>query len=172
MANKNVNRVSISESRCFSFQGCDCVRNFSDRYFQVSISESRCFSFQVPLRASPDPYLLSFNLGIEMLFVSSELKDNPVGNAGVKFQSRNRDAFRFKLKNLRSKGLECSVSISESRCFSFQVDGVFQSRHRLFNVSISESRCFSFQAISKMTATWDFNRVSISESRCFSFQVV
>ena len=63
----------------------------------VSISESRCFSFQVlPLKDCTEP-------------------------PSCMFQSRNRDAFRFK-DNCRGRtGSIFIVSISESRCFSFQV---------------------------------------------------
>ena len=42
---------------------------------RVSISESRCFSFQDICDAAPYPaslFYLSFNLGIEMLFISSD----------------------------------------------------------------------------------------------------
>ena len=88
------------------------------------------------------------------------------------FQSRNRDAFRFKRAwdNSRAQrrkrfnlGIEMlfvsscmaarrllvalrQVSISESRCFSFQENGVARGIRGLTHVSISESRCFSFQA--------------------------
>ena len=115
-----MHNVSISESRCFSFQGTavsvafvaskimfqsrnrDAFR-FKFRFpfttpiyvFIVSISESRCFSFQESTRRVSVPFIASFNLGIEMLFVSSR---------------------RIK----PSQGLAI-VSISESRCFSFQV---------------------------------------------------
>ena len=63
-----------------------------------------------------------FNLGIEMLFVSSVLCD-------VAVLCRLLD-----------------VSISESRCFSFQGNSVFLlNKVGVTRVSISESRCFSFQ---------------------------
>ena len=62
---------------------------------QVSISESRCFSFQDPAGRSAHYRHKGFNLGIEMLFVSSEAAY--IAGVGFdSFQSRNRDAFRFK----------------------------------------------------------------------------
>ena len=137
----------------------------------------------------------SFNLGIEMLFVSSEL-EKLVDDGLIQFQSRNRDAFRFKAKWIEEKYLSLAlVSISESRCFSFQVCSccviirltyLFQSRnrdafrfkcngfrrHNTVNnlVSISESRCFSFQVAEIYYLLRVRKLVSISESRCFSFQ--
>ena len=93
--------VSISESRCFSFQGilakhwkgCDQICN-------VSISESRCFSFQVNWLILP----------LQLYCPLASM-----------FQSRNRDAFRFKyiIYIIYLYGTRV-VSISESRCFSFQ----------------------------------------------------
>ena len=85
------------------------------------------------------------------------------------------------------------VSISQSRCFSFQEIrnvlapyplGLFQSRNRdafhfrsgaafwkdmLRIVSISQSRCFSFQ-VPRVRWYGRWRVVSISQSRCFSFQ--
>ena len=87
----------------------------------VSISESRCFSFQVR-RHAPDVVPPRFS-----------------------FQSRNRDAFRFKSSRNLFKKPKVDVSISESRCFSFQVKSVRRRRKEVVIVSISESRCFSFQ---------------------------
>ena len=64
----------------------------------------------------------SFNLGIEMLFVSRSSQEYATTVASDDmFQSRNRDAFRFKLCFSRwSEPFSRQVSISESRCFSFQ----------------------------------------------------
>ena len=117
--------VSISESRCFSFQVCadDTVRlnhnSFQSRnrdafHFKnafrgtgmkplsfVSISESRCFSFQER--------------------ITSDSRDGSL-----------------------------QVSISESRCFSFQARALLCRHHSRMYVSISESRCFSFQVNSPL----------------------
>ena len=105
--------VSISESRCFSFQapslsGHDYLTDI------VSISESRCFSFQV------------------LVMVKSN------GLHEVLFQSRNRDAFRFKEVTITVSGGTVYVSISESRCFSFQVP--FKNSIGMFSVVSFQSR--------------------------------
>ena len=139
-------RVSISESRCFSFQ---VIRIYTHPYLQehVSISESRCFSFQeYAYWFGNSRGCSSFNLGIEMLFVSSE-------------------------QDRKERYTTSLVSISESRCFSFQADAQKRYPQPLTSVSISESRCFSFQvpSLSAMSERVTVP-VSISESRCFSFQ--
>ena len=166
--------VSISESRCFSFQ----VSDFVDRHIIslfVSISESRCFSFQGHhiLKGFPEHIDFSFNLGIEMLFVSSALSNveqacfEACFNLGIEmlfvsrwiresmikslykqFQSRNRDAFRFKWRFAYRWGCHPLMFQSRNRdAFRFKCK---QFRHKCIGgdhslVSISESRCFSFQ---------------------------
>ena len=56
-----------------------------------------------------------------MLFVSSEIYAQQNRPAPVRFQSRNRDAFRFKSGDeVAVIAPDTAVSISESRCFSFQ----------------------------------------------------
>ena len=100
------------------------IRNVDDldSLFSVSISESRCFSFQVTAN------------------------DITVTGGTRGFQSRNRDAFRFKCGLIRIVGDAFkSVSISESRCFSFQAENTLKALRDFIIVSISESRCFSFQ---------------------------
>ena len=111
----------------------------------------------------------------------------------VEFQSRDRDAFLFNDVDAATTTADEIVSISRSRCFSFQRKDVkenafaavvFQSRDRdafLFNhyrsgtyatnfaVSISRSRCFSFQRNAHIVLPPNIV-VSISRSRCFSFQ--
>ena len=97
----------------------------SPQVHHVSISESRCFSFQVNSDNSKysHPDSVSFNLGIEMLFVSSETE-----------WERNYHTHWHASFNLGIEMLFVSspyrrpcrpppriVSISESRCFSFQV---------------------------------------------------
>ena len=108
-----------------------------------------------------------------MLFVSRKVLQWFYSHTTMKFQSRNRDAFRFKLAFVVSVQLfMIIVSISESRCFSFQVSDARDRRKRRQNrVSISESRCFSFQAVACIRSP-KTTTVSISESRCFSFQAV
>ena len=94
-----------------------------------------------------DVLCFRFNLGIEMLFVSSFLRRfRPIAASG-EFQSRNRDAFRFKWRRTRRSGE------SHYRGFNLGIEMLFVSRLKA-------------NAVSVLTA----NSVSISESRCFSFQ--
>ena len=141
--------VSISESRCFSFQ----VSDFVDRHIIslfVSISESRCFSFQGHhiLKGFPEHIDFSFNLGIEMLFVSRWIRESMIKSLYKQFQSRNRDAFRFKWRFAYRWGCHPLMFQSRNRdAFRFKCK---QFRHKCIGgdhslVSISESRCFSFQ---------------------------
>ena len=130
--------VSISSSRCFSFQGNGGSWAFAGLSFNlviemlfisgrlriqrhpaacsVSISSSRCFSFQVRVAVRMTPTSSScFNLVIEMLFISGK-------HAGM----GNRPRRWF-------------VSISSSRCFSFQGNPLHpQARHQqvCFNLVI------------------------------------
>ena len=91
----NTYQVSISQSRCFSVQGRGRLNDRRNRRI-VSISQSRCFSFQGRMILSVASPGMSFNLAIEMLFISGELQ--PIQTCGVRnrFQSRNRDAFHFR----------------------------------------------------------------------------
>ena len=64
--------VSISQSRCLSFQvheECNCTLGTNRR---VSISQSRCLSFQARAAAISRSSKASFNLAIEMLIISGE----------------------------------------------------------------------------------------------------
>ena len=91
----------------------------------VSISESRCFSFQV------DADLVRFSQ------VQSRNRDAFPQSADrcIVFQSRNRDAFHFKVIDRPVPNRICCVSISESRCFSFQ-DRLCLSVTASFNLGI------------------------------------
>ena len=140
----------------------------------------------------------------------------------ISFQSRNRDAFHFRRRRIRHaqdayfdafnlaiemlfisghvttpQGAQVPIllSISQSRCFSFQGFLPRLRMHSVLTLSISQSRCFSFQAKSYRPETviptnfqsrnrdaFHFRcggdhagdngkiRLSISQSRCFSFQ--
>ena len=176
--------VSISSSRCFSFQEdaeaaiASALQEFQSRHrdafhfrrayrtrlpnkLYVSISSSRCFSFQVSKRQASGKSSNSFNLVIEMLFISG-----PVQSVGHR-HSR-------------------SVSISSSRCFSFQetIRKKFVKDGKV-DVSISSSRCFSFQVSSECAMPVRFilfqsrhrdafhfrPKISVSMRRsCLSFQ--
>ena len=61
------------------------------------------------------------------------------------FQSRNRDAFHFRLPRCKRPLVLYGVSISQSRCFSFQATTAHGTSSPKTIVSISQSRCFSFQ---------------------------
>ena len=129
-----------------------------------------------------------------MLFVSSRIPDSTQRLDSVEFQSRNRDAFRFKASASPVYGRYRQVSISESRCFSFQ-GGMslptntpllwFQSRNRdafrfkasraklkptpLTSFNLGIEMLFVSSNKNPYFTTCDY-LVSISESRCFSFQ--
>ena len=65
-------------------------------------------------------FLPSFNLGIEMLFVSRfEGDDTPYASVAM-FQSRNRDAFRFKLNTYFDKK-------RNYQCFNLGIEMLFVS---------------------------------------------
>ena len=79
-----VSVVSISQLRCFSFQGGGL--GGSIRVDVVSISQLRCFSFQVlPGLLLPGLLLQGFNLTIEMLFFSRGRLANCWVNAYLSF---------------------------------------------------------------------------------------
>ena len=112
-------KVSISQSRCLSFQGyrsrvtCTpaCFNLAIEMliisgktlpllvrlYWRVSISQSRCLSFQVPNHTPTGGRHRSscFNLAIEMLIISGKCEQPVI--------------------------MQNNVSISQSRCLSFQV---------------------------------------------------
>ena len=145
---------------------------------KVSISESRCFSFQVGvINAWRVHGILSrFNLGIEMLFISRSPSSSMPMYIMLWFQSRNRDAFHF--KDARHK---VDQTAWQRLCFNLGIEMLFVSSSLTVaaalaltgSVSISESRCFSFQAArDDDTDARQESRVSISESRCFSFQEI
>ena len=161
--------VSISQSRCFSFQANNPLTDTTAKLFQSRNRDA--FHFR-RIRATPESASQCFNLAIEMLFISG-------------------------LERLKAIAALIEVSISQSRCFSFQVMILRSFRKASMNVSISQSRCFSFQegecdATSHraslfqsrnrdafhfrfvvFAATTDSSDVvSISQSRCFSFQVI
>ena len=118
-------QVSISQSRCLSFQVIGEVRG-SLITPHVSISQSRCLSFQVKgvTQALPN-VVIRFNLAIEMLIISGcrhhlTGRLSPRFNLAIEmliisgqeteavfegerhlFQSRNRDAYHFRQGCLR-----------------------------------------------------------------------
>ena len=138
---------------------------------------------------------IGFNLAIEMLIIS--------GNTGVYPSVAALTCFNLAIEMLIISGslqeLRChhvvDVSISQSRCLSFQAENIAEQEIRFYQVSISQSRCLSFQATARRSLrriTSGFNlaiemliisgcesccpscnrwcNVSISQSRCLSFQ--
>ena len=115
-------KVSISQSRCFSFQP-DTVR-LGNRIIEtrVSISQSRCFSFQQDVGVSLRQAIVFVSISQSRCFSFQQgfFMNNPLDIH--LFQSRNRDAFLF--NQTFAPGQSCrhtNVSISQSRCFSFQL---------------------------------------------------
>ena len=100
--------VSISESRRFLFQ----VKSWRTRHTlqaRVSISESRRFLFQA--RKNPSgryPVNVSISESRRFLFQASTETPHPL--TITEFQSRNRDAFCFKL----------GIGVPSYKCFAFQ----------------------------------------------------
>ena len=113
-------QVSISQSRCLSFQVYQIIYSRSAR--SVSISQSRCLSFQGNGGRGCRRLRLRFNLAIEMLIISGEaqiatMREHAIGfNLAIEmliisgmhwaqgiavgillFQSRNRDAYHFRV---------------------------------------------------------------------------
>ena len=64
--------------------------------------------------------LVCFNLAIEMLIISGSIRGTYNVNP-IMFQSRNRDAYHFRARDAVTTGRIVGVSISQSRCLSFQV---------------------------------------------------
>ena len=112
--------VSISQSRCFSFQVAD-RDNRTDELGKFQYRNRDAFHFRLTnIRRRRKPSGTGFNLAIEMLFISGPRYTPPDRTPDEKFQSRNRDAFHIRLdcQALSASGLR--VSISQSRCFSYQ----------------------------------------------------
>ena len=130
--------VSISQSRCLSFQGGGLPSTSLFPSF-VSISQSRCLSFQVPAGAVIR-LAIGFNLAIEMLVISGNPSEWNNAAMPQTFQSRNRDACHFRTPATSAVAVKLvQVSISQSRCLSFQGIAMlilvsaylsFQSRNR------------------------------------------
>ena len=96
--------VSISESRCFSFQeGTSKMSWLTSIPFQSRNRDAFRFK-DITAEGRSDGVDSCFNLGIEMLFVSSTTRVLTLTRSGSLFQSRNRDAFRFKLSRHQPVG--------------------------------------------------------------------
>ena len=87
--------VSISQSRCFSFQEKEeLVKAFVDNV--VSISQSRCFSFQGTGGSCGPATLYSFQSRNRDAFHFRKKRNWLKRLSTTLFQSRNRDAFHFR----------------------------------------------------------------------------
>ena len=135
--------VSISQSRCLSFQVRAPTASAMPSNLVVSISQSRCLSFQVYPTGSITEPAPCFNLAIEMLVISG---------LPMLRQHLRPEGFNLAIEMLVISGrwenwvvTEIDVSISQSRCLSFQglTEFCVVCAHQ---VSISQSRCLSFQA--------------------------
>ena len=150
--------VSISQSRCLSFQvrepqhrrqpplfqsrnrdACHFrIRHLYRhlyRHHKVSISQSRCLSFQVKVyRELIETLRHRFNLAIEMLVISGK---------------------RHKVAAAETE----DVSISQSRCLSFQEITCMPVWFAIVRVSISQSRCLSFQGL---PCPWPLPRATLT----------
>ena len=140
-------KVSISEPRCFSFQ----VTRFSHVAIASFTFQSRnrdAFRFKPVYRSWCFHYYQSFNLGIEMLFVSSS-------QIHLHRLWHNCRRFNLGIEMLfisRTPGRMPTGHSLTANSFNLGIEMLFVSRRRCRHqypcdrlVSISESRCFSFQ---------------------------
>ena len=133
--NNPYRRFQSRNRDAFRFKFSNPIRSRRSKIL-VSISESRCFSFQATGRVGHTPCLATrFNLGIEMLFVSSPLRVFQ-NRLHVLFQSRNRDAFRFKPTRGKSTPLNFMPFQSRNR-------DAFRFKRIVKVVVVSISRCFN-----------------------------
>ena len=141
--------------------GYSVQRLFHNRCIVVSISQSRCLSFQAYPSLPRRLALPCFNLAIEMLVISGQHRLSFVGYPHPEFQSRNRDACHFRLFGVQ-RG--CPVSHRFNLAIEMLViSGRHAESHRslCLKVSISQSRCLSFQVncpvLAKPFARHSFN---------------
>ena len=142
--------VSISQSRGFSVQ----ARHVGYRHAQltlVSISQSRGFSVQVKhlhrFYRMPRSLFQSRNRDAFHFRLSKITGTQP---ATCRFQSRNRDAFHFRVARFRLDSTPRRGFQSRNRdAFHFRSSALTTILSKLgqLDVSISQSRCFSFQEI-------------------------
>ena len=139
------NLVSISQSRCFSYQDLypQAVDIYPTLWFQSRNRDA--FHIRGPARPRASPFL-RFNLAIEMLFISGTLFSTYrigstnrfnlaiemlfiSGEYAINTRSEQHCCFNLAIEMLFISGFPLpltlpafiSVSISQSRCFSYQV---------------------------------------------------
>ena len=135
-----VSVVSISESRCFSFQVSSCPYQRCP-LGQVSISESRCFSFQVSNWNISNGYSTrKFQSRNRDAFRFKGGQDLGSIHRSISFQSRNRDAFRFKKSPTTLSKVNVALFQSRNRdAFRFKLKGwqIWTASHYFgFNLGI------------------------------------
>ena len=101
---------------------------------------------QHPSVGREHPISTRFNIAIERLFILGRRPDGYLRSDVASFQSRNRDAFHFRT----GKNLPAAVTVVAKFQYRHRDAFHFRSRRRSprgtgFYVSISPSRCFSFQ---------------------------
>ena len=132
--------VSISQSRCFSFHGRVCASFFrSPSRFNLAI-EMLVISCEKGVTHAA--ITAGFNLAIEMLFISCDAHNGALATITVSISQSRCLSFQARIRTINRA--DSGVSISSSRCLSFQ-DRSKYDWWRTFNVSISQSRCLSFQ---------------------------
>ena len=160
--------VSISQSRCLSFQvssaprgalSCSCF-NLAIEMLVISGTDGTahrrlqpCFNLAIEMLVISGEeaglvtrQLFSFNLAIEMLVISGYADDA----AGI----YPKACFNLAIEMLVISGPRCELRVRRSRSFNLAIEMLV----------ISGSR----RRVVEATAT---HRVSISQSRCLSFQV-
>ena len=183
--------VSISQSRCFSFQVPDTQVAIHGLPMMFQSRNRDAFHFRSTPRFLPSVRYSRFNLAIEMLFISGNARPIPSAKVISSFQSRNRDAFHFRLlraglgvapahfsfnlaiemlfisgeKRLGGKPARCPFQSRNRDAFHFREEITFPYSAARGTVSISQSRCFSFQG----QAGLPLRRTSLSV--CFNLAI-
>ena len=128
--------VSISQSRCFSFQVIKTSENRGEKCLKFQSRNRDAFHFRHETLRGTCAALMRFqSRNRDAFHFRSHSPSRP--HSPSLFQSRNRDAFHFRT-GLPTVffALGTIVSISQSRCFSFQVRNAYVTV-RCIRVSIS-----------------------------------
>ena len=126
--------VSISQSRCLSFQAISCSRLFHARQC-VSISQSRCLSFQGKNHYGMLNAIYRFNLAIEMLIISGTTEPSVTKSKGT--------GFNLAIEMLIISGRNRRMSRRKSVCFNLAIEMLIISG---IQPSSSTFTSFTFQS--------------------------
>ena len=160
--------VSISQSRCLSFQGIVVSAQGTVSGFQSRNRDA--YHFRNLTNAYYAIHQTSFNLAIEMLIISG---------SAVRILNPNLiRCFNLAIEMLIISGTaDAHAEMDVSSGFNLAIEMLIISGLRGmlsligdFEVSISQSRCLSFQVVRVLTEEASMSYVSISQSRCLSFQ--